>query len=140
MDIFFLVLFAFASGLAVAAGTFAFIAAIGIIPRMARRTQTERYIRTYEDITVLGGIFGTTAMFIDYRLPPSELLIILFVLFTGLFVGVLAMALTEVLNVMPIMMRRTRLTQGLPWLVLAFAVGKVVGSLIYFFIDGFYIL
>ena len=56
------------------------------------------------------------------------------------FVGVLAMALTEVLNVMPILMRRTRLTKGLHWIIPAFALGKVAGSLIYYLIDGFYVL
>ncbi len=136
----FLIFYAFSSGLAVAAGTFAFIAAIGLIPRMAKRTQTKQYLWIYEDMTVLGGIFGTTALFIDYRLPPFQFFSTAFALFTGLFVGTLVMALTEVLNVMPILMRRARLTKGLSWIILAFALGKVCGSLIYYLVDGFYIL
>lgn len=78
-------------------------------------------------------------MFIRYRLPSVPLLPVL-ALCTGIFVGVLAMALTEVLNVIPILLRRTRLTKGLPWLILAFALGKVCGSLVYFLVDGFYVL
>ena len=136
----FLVLFSASSGLLVSAGVFAFIAAIGIVPRMAWRTKTRAYVRFYEDMIVLGGIFGTTAMFVEYRLPSWDWLVLSVFFFEGLFVGVLAMALTEVLNVMPILMRRTRLTKGLQWLILAFALGKVIGSLIYFTIDGFYIL
>ncbi|MBQ9091776.1 MAG: stage V sporulation protein AB [Anaerotignum sp.] len=135
-----LVIFSIAAGLMVSAGVFAFIAAIGIIPRMAWRTQTRQYVRFYEDIIVLGGLFGTTAMFVDYRLPPWGFLAGSVALFNGLFVGVLAMALTEVLNVMPILMRRARLTKGLQWVILSFALGKVVGSLIYYFVDGFYVL
>ncbi len=135
-----LIFFGFASGIAVAAGVFAFIAAIGLIPRMAKRTQTQRWIPFYEDVIVLGGIFGTTALFVEYRLPPWEWLIAVFGLLTGIFIGVLAMALTEVLNVMPVMMRRTRLTQGLQWLIVSFALGKVGGSLLYFLIEGFYVL
>lgn len=135
-----LVIFSIASGLMVSAGVFAFIAAIGIIPRMAWRTRTRQYVRFYEDIIVLGGLFGTTAMFVDYRLPPWDFLLGAVALFNGLFVGVLAMALTEVLNVMPILMRRARLTKGLQWVILSFAIGKVVGSLVYYFIDGFYVL
>ncbi len=135
-----LVVFGLSSGIMVAAGVFAFIAAIGIIPRMAQRTQTKRFIPLYEDTIVLGGLFGTTAMFIDYRLPPWDFLAGGFALLEGIFVGVLVMALTEVLNVMPIMMRRARLTEGLQWIILAFALGKVVGSFLYFFIDGFYVL
>lgn len=135
-----LMVFGVSSGTAVAAGVFAFIAAIGIVPRMAWRTGTRQYIRLYEDAIVLGGIWGTTTMFVDYRLPPWDWLVIVAALFTGIFVGVLVMALTEVLNVMPIMMRRARLTKGLQWIILAFALGKVTGSLLYYLIDGFYVL
>ncbi|MBR2382293.1 MAG: stage V sporulation protein AB [Anaerotignum sp.] len=136
----FLIIFSVASGLMVSAGVFAFIAAIGIIPRMAWRTGTRHYVRFYEDVIVLGGLFGTTTMFVDYRLPPWWWLIIAVAALEGVFVGVLAMALTEVLNVMPILMRRTRLTNGLQWIILSFALGKVAGSLIYYLVDGFYVL
>ena len=136
----FLVVFSVASGLMVSAGVFAFIAAIGIIPRMAWRTGTRHYVRFYEDVIVLGGLFGTTTMFVDYRLPPWWWLMIAVAALEGVFVGVLAMALTEVLNVMPILMRRTRLTKGLQWIILSFALGKVAGSLIYYLVDGFYVL
>ncbi len=120
----YLIFLGLTSGCMVAAGTFAFIAAIGIVPRMAKRTETQRFIRVYEDAIVLGGIWGTTAMFIRYRLPSVPLLPGCYALCTGIFVGVLAMALTEVLNVIPILLRRTRLTKGLPWLILAFALGR----------------
>ena len=136
----FLVVFSAASGLLVSSGVFAFIAAIGIIPRMAWRTGTRQYVRFYEDIIVLGGIFGTTTMFVNYHFPPWSWLIIAVALLEGLFVGVLAMALTEVLNVMPILMRRARLKKGLQWIILAFALGKVFGSLLYYLVDGFYVL
>ena len=140
MTYLFLIMFSIAAGLMVSAGVFAFIAAIGIVPRMAWRTGTRHFVRWYEDVIVLGGIFGTTTMFIDYRLPPSDFLLGAVALFNGLFVGVLAMALTEVLNVMPILMRRARLTKGLQWIILAFALGKIVGSLLYYFVDGFYVM
>lgn len=136
----FLVGCSLASGLMVSAGVFAFIAAIGIVPRLAWRTGTKKMIRWYEDVIVCGGFWGTSTMFIEYRLPPSDFLLGCFALFEGLFVGVLAMALTEVLNVMPILMRRTRLTKGLQWIILAFALGKVAGSLLYYFVDGFYVM
>ena len=140
MTYLFLIVFSIAAGLMVSAGVFAFIAAIGIVPRMAWRTGTRHFVRWYEDAIVLGGIFGTTTMFVDYRLPPANLLLGGVFLFNGLFVGVLAMALTEVLNVMPILMRRARLTKGLQWIILAFALGKVVGSLLYYLVDGFYVM
>ena len=140
MKAFLLVLFGLSSGFLVSSGVFAFIAAIGIVPRMAWRTGTVKYVRFYEDIIVLGGVWGTTAMFVDYRFPPWGWLITAVAFLEGVFVGVLAMALTEVLNVMPILMRRTRLTTGLRWLILAFALGKVAGSLLYYLVDGFYVI
>ncbi len=133
-------IFGFSSGVAVSAGVFAFIAAIGIIPRMAQRSKTEKYIRLYEDIILLGGLFGSTAMFVDYRLAPIPILVAGYALAIGIFIGVLAMALAEVLNVMPILLRRTRITKGLPWLILCFALGKMVGSILYFCVDGFYVV
>ena len=41
----YLIFLGLTSGCMVAAGTFAFIAAIGIVPRMAKRTETQRFIR-----------------------------------------------------------------------------------------------
>ena len=82
----YLIFLGLTSGCMVAAGTFAFIAAIGIVPRMAKRTETQRFIRIYEDAIVLGGIWGTTAMFIRYRLPSVPLLPGCYALCTGIFV------------------------------------------------------
>ena len=81
----YLIFLGLTSGCMVAAGTFAFIAAIGIVPRMAKRTETQRFIRVYEDAIVLGGIWGTTAMFIKYRLPSVPLLLGCYALCTGIF-------------------------------------------------------
>ena len=63
-----LVLAGFASGVVVAAGTFAFIAAIGIVPRMAQRTNTKQYIPFYEDTILLGGLFGCLVSCLDWKL------------------------------------------------------------------------
>ena len=128
----------FASGIAVAAGIFAFIAAIGIVPRMARRSGTKKFLRLYEDSIVLGGVFGTLSLFLEIRLPPVSFLAGLWAFAVGIFMGTLAMALAETLNVMPVLMRRVRLLRGLPRIITSFALGKVFGSLLYFLAGGFY--
>ena len=46
------------------------------------------------------------------------------------------MSLAETLKALPTISRRIRLSVGLPWLILALALGKLAGSLIYF-IKGF---
>ena len=55
----------------------------------------------------------------------------------GVFVGSLAVSLAEVINVVPIFMRRARLKQGLSFFLLALAAGKLIGSLVYFFVPAF---
>jgi stage V sporulation protein AB len=56
----------------------------------------------------------------------------------GIFYGVLAMSLAEVLDMLPILSRRGGVRRGLYYFVLAVALGKTVGSLLYFLIPGFY--
>ena len=51
----------------------------------------------------------------------------------GVFVGCQAVALAEILNVFPIMFRRMKLKKGLSLALTAMALGKVAGSLFYFF-------
>ncbi|MMZ69369.1 hypothetical protein D3C76_1689220 [compost metagenome] len=55
-------------------------------------------------------------------------------LFDGFFVGMLAAALTEVLNVLPILAKRLHMQQYLLGLLLAMVCGKVAGSLFEWFI------
>lgn len=134
------VLLGLGSGGVVAAGIFAFISAIGIVPRMAKRTKTQQYISVYEDVITIGGIFGTTTMFIRYHLPIGSIFACLFSFANGIFIGCLAIALAEVLNVIPIFLRRSRIVTGIPILICAIAFGKMLGSLLYFIVDGFFIM
>lgn len=127
----------FSSGLVVAAGIFAFIAVIGIVPRMAQRSKTVCFIPRYEDAIILGGIWGTLNLYIDFYIPIGTIGAILFAFSIGIFIGCLAVSLAEVLNVIPIFARRARLTQGIPIFVLALALGKMIGSLVYFFTGNF---
>lgn len=68
----YLIFLGLTSGCMVAAGTFAFIAAIGIVPRMAKRTETQRFIRVYEDAIVLGGIWGQRQCLSGIVCPPCR--------------------------------------------------------------------
>jgi stage V sporulation protein AB len=132
------------SGLMVAAGVFTVLFVVGLIPRFAGRTYTAKYELFYEECLVFGAIagdvlsvFSITAS-IDF-LPNIVQTIILIIIgiFTGIFIGCLAIALSEVLDGIPIFARRVKLKKGVSIAVLAVAIGKLVGSLIYF-INGFY--
>lgn len=134
----FMIFIGFSSGAVVSGGVFAFINAMGIIPRMAIRTKTKAYGKFYEDVIVLGGLFATIINLFVIELKIPNFIISVFALCVGMFMGMLAVALAEVLNVIPIIMRRNRMTKGLPWLVLSISIGKMVGSLVYFLVDGFF--
>ena len=138
MEKVFLVIMGFSSGTVVSAGIIAFITAMGIVPRMAERTQTKQYIRFYEDTILLGGIFAVAITLFEVQLNFHPIVVGIYAFAVGSFMGILAVALAEVLNVMPILMRRTRIIKGLPWLLFALTLGKVIGSFMYFYIEGFF--
>jgi len=52
--------------------------------------------------------------------------------FAGMFVGCLALAIAEMLNSIPIFARRIGFRHGLGVAITAAALGKLLGSLIYF--------
>lgn len=136
-------------GLLAAAGVFTVFVAVGMIPRFAGKTHTAKYIRLYEDMVISGTIIGgTSSVFIRYlRLGtfltdmgcPQEFVEMsgniftgVFGLFAGIFIGCLAITIAEMLDSIPIFMRRIRLKYGLKQFIYAMAVGKLVGSLLYF--------
>jgi len=132
-----LILIGFGSGLVISGAVFAFITAIGIVPRLAQKTQTQDHIKLYESAIVVGGIFGTMAGIFNLYIPIGILVAVLG-LSIGIFYGVLAMSLAEVLNVIPILTRRGHVQKGMFFFVLSIAFGKLMGALIYAFVPGFY--
>ena len=126
------------TGLVVAGAVFAFITIVGVVPRMAQKTKTERHIKVYETAIILGGIFGTLTGLGNIRLPIGNIGVVGLSIANGIFFGALAMSLAEVLNVIPILTRRARLQHGMFYFVMAIALGKFVGALVYFLVPGFF--
>ena len=132
-----LALLGFSSGVVISGAVFAFITIVGVVPRLAQKTSTQAYIKFYESAIVAGGIFGTLAGLFSLNIPIG-ILVVIPALCIGIFYGVLAMSLAEVLNVIPILTRRGRVQRGMFYFVIAIALGKLCGSLIYAFVPGFY--
>lgn len=132
----FLALLGLSAGGVISAGVFAFLAIIGIFPRLMGKTGTGKQVRLYESFIVSGGILGNLVNL--YTVPAlglggaGQILLFLFGIATGIFVGCLVMSLAETLNAMPVFTRRVRLAEGLPFIILAVALGKLAGSLSYF--------
>lgn len=120
-------------GATVAAGVFAFITMLGIVPRLAARTNTSDKIFWYETCIIIGGTLGNIWGVYRMAVPLSYPLLILFGFFSGVYVGCLAMALAEVLRVIPIFTIRMKLTVGIPLLLAGIGLGKMAGGFFQFF-------
>ncbi len=131
-------------GIAVSAGTFAFLLVIGVIPRMLCKTSLAKQVIRIENVIVLGVIFGVISSVYMWTCPIwgwtfGHILVALYGISAGMFVGCIAAALAEILHTFPIMFRRISLKVGLPWVMAAMAFGKLCGSLFYF-ITGYGII
>ena len=126
------------SGMVISGAVFAFITAIGVVPRLAQKTRTTSYLRLYESSIVAGGIFGALAGIFNMKVPIGSLWVVIIALCVGVFYGVLAMSLAEVLNVMPILTRRISIQRGMFYFVLAIALGKMLGAILYSTVPGFF--
>lgn len=118
-----------ASGLAVGSGLVAFLVVLDVIPRLAQISGCTSRGPALEAAVVAGAVFWTCADFFGIRLGMPDFVLPAVGLLVGGFVGTVAAALTEVLNVFPILARRLRMEEWLRWLLAAMVLGKVLGSL-----------
>ena len=116
-----LALLGFSAGITAAGGLFSFIIGLGVISDFADRTHTGEQVMLYEDAVAAGGSLG--AVISVYH--PA-------VLFGGIFVGCWAMALTEMLDLFPIFIRRIRMVRGIAAVMIGIAFGKGLGALLFF--------
>ncbi len=154
----FLAVYGLSSGLLVSAGIFTVLLAVGLAPRFVGATHTAKKIFLYEGCIMAGAVLGTFFSVIPALSHAGEWLrlqILTFSgsaagflqsavdacgetflgiagLFMGMFVGCLALAIAEMLNSIPIFARRVSYRHGLGIAVLAVALGKLAGSLFYF--------
>lgn len=123
-----------AGGIAVGGGVIALFVVLDMIPRLAQLTQSYDKVHWYEGAMVSGSLIGTIADFWHFKIGAGPVIPAIVGLFDGVFVGMLAAALTEVLNVLPILAKRLQMTSYLFGLLMAMVAGKVAGSLFDWFI------
>lgn len=130
----------FCFGALASAGVFTVLSSISLVPRFAGKTRTAGEIRLYENMIILGTIWGgVTSLTSDpFRIGvPGWLgmpVLIAIGIFSGMFVGCIALAVAEMLDSFPIFFRRIKLKQGISLIVFFIALGKLCGSLVYFMI------
>ncbi|RID89521.1 stage V sporulation protein AB [Peribacillus asahii] len=118
-----------ASGFAVGAGFVAFVTVLGVIPRLTQLTKTMQFIHYYEAAIIAGVVIGTWLGLQEVKLFWTKWLLVPIGLADGIFNGMLAAALTEVLNVFPILAKRMGIQEKVIYLMMALVLGKIIGSL-----------
>ncbi|GIP32330.1 stage V sporulation protein AB [Paenibacillus sp. J2TS4] len=128
------VLIGLAGGLVVGTGMVAFLIVLDIIPRLAQVTKSQRFIHWYEGAVISGSLYWTFADFFHWKTHLTPFSTAFFGFFAGGFVGLLAAALTEIINVLPILAKRLGLGQYVILFLMAMIFGKVIGSLLEWFL------
>ncbi|GAB5614377.1 hypothetical protein JCM37172_14820 [Faecalimonas hominis] len=128
-----LALIGLSAGVTVAGGLFSFVVSLGVVSDFADRTHTGNHILLYETSVALGGILGNILFIYQIPVPIGTVILMLFGIFAGIFVGCWSMALAEILNVFPIFIRRVKVLKGIPYIILSIALGKGIGACLFFF-------
>lgn len=129
----FLLFLGVSGGGLVAAGVYAFITILGLVPRLAARTHTAAQVKRYENWIILGSAFSNLVNLFDMPLMGGYVLMALWGVCSGIFVGCLVMSLAETLDTVPTINRRIRLSVGIQYVIAGIGIGKTAGSLVYFF-------
>lgn len=135
---FVLAIIGFSGGLVVGGALAAFLTVLGVITRLIEITKTKRYLTIYKFAILSGTIVSTLSYNLSIKVNGSGYILILVGLFMGIFVGMVASALAEVLNVMPLF---ADVLGGAKWvyvIIFAMIIGKIIGSLIYWIVPGLY--
>ena len=122
------------SGVIIAGGAVGLMIGLSIVPRYAGITHTADSLLLYEDMTLLGFVLGNLFWIFEISLPLGVPFLILYGVFSGIFLGSWILALAEVADVFPVFSRRIRVTEGFPAIIIAIAAGKCTGTLLFYFL------
>lgn len=123
------IMIGFSSGMMIGAGFIALMTVLGVIPRLIQLSKTTRLVHLFGAATIMGALFGTYLSFTNLTWQTGSLFLMFWGFMQGIFNGMVAAALTEILNVFPILAKRLRLDKQLYWLLMALVFGKIFGSL-----------
>lgn len=138
----------FGFGLLSSGGVFTVFVSVGLVPRFADKTHTAAHIIHYENCIIWGAVLGCIASLYDETLSRwvvdlgnrftgnwpfwGSVILGVFGMFAGMFVGCFAIAIAEMLNTIPISVRRVGIGRGTGIVLLCLALGKSVGSFLYY--------
>lgn len=141
-----LIISGISAGFITAAAYVAFIAMLGIFPKIAAKTKTAQQCILYENCLILGILLATLLQFfvsydsagiVETILPAKWIGIFFLVvigLLGGIYTGFLIGGLSEVLNVIPIYARKAHITTRFSYIIFFLALGKGLFILLQFLI------
>ncbi len=121
------------AGMITAAGIFALITSIRIVNRFTIVTKTGKYTHLFENLVIVGVTVGNIMAVYDVVIPWGTIGVGLYGILSGMYVGCFAVALAETIQVIPVLVRRGRLKEGMGIIIICMALGKAIGGLFYFF-------
>ena len=101
----FLIFVGLSSGIIIAGGVVGLMIGLSIVPRYAGITHTADHMLLYEDMTFLGIVLGNLFCLFQPSLPLGNIFLILYGIFSGIFLGSWILALAEVADVFPVFCR-----------------------------------
>lgn len=132
------VLIGISGGLAVGGSIAAFLTVLGVVNRAIECTRTKGMVRLYEVLIVFGAFGSALVYFFDITLHATPALLLPIGLFMGIFVGFIAGALTETLDILSTAAGRMGILRWIYALVFIILLGKTLGSLLFFLFPGFF--
>lgn len=127
---FVLVIIALSGGVVVGSAAAAFVTLLDVVPRLAQLTGSSKQITLYEKVIVISMSLTSFITLSHKYVKMNYLFLAPIGLILGVFIGMLASALAEVLNVMPVLVRRLNIDEYIYPVLISIALGKVIGSLV----------
>mgnify|MGYP000483553511 CR=1 FL=1 len=126
----------FAGGLLVGGGMAALFTLLQIVPRLLQAGKCRSLIRLMP-VCVMGGALAASLIDMGW-LPfsPGRAVLLAVAVLMGAFVGMLAMALAEALQMLTITVKHASIARAAIILIIAMAGGKLVGSVLYWMIPA----
>lgn len=119
----------FSSGVIIGGGFVAILTVLGVIPRLVQISRSVKLVNNYAASVILGVLFGTYLSFTEITWGQPLVILLVWGSIHGIFNGMLAAALAEILNVFPLLSKRIGLEKFIFLLLMAIVFGKITGSL-----------
>lgn len=130
-----------AAGAIVSAGIGALFTTVDVVNRLAYKSHTLSKSHLYEKCIIAGAISGGIISVFSEEVGDiissngiiaKGIIVFCGALFTGIFVGCLAMSIDEALDASTIFFRRLNIKKYIRYIVMAIALGKLMGNYLYF--------